>query len=103
MRMLLASKTSLTVVVSQRTTIQFFINWKELDNFNYNSYPICTQYNIIAELENSTVVAKYDAPERTRTSYQSENEDESQKGCFCLILLKLFGYSFEKVYLYIYI
>lgn len=35
---------------------------------------MCTQYNIIAELENATVVAKYDAPERTRTGYQNELE-----------------------------
>lgn len=33
-----------------------------------------SNYNIIAELENSTVVAKYDAPERTRTGYQNELE-----------------------------
>src|SRR5574344_812727 len=37
---------------------------------------MCTQYNIIAELEDSTVVAKYEFSERTRTGYQSENELE---------------------------
>ena len=38
---------------------------------------MCTQYNIIAELENSTVVAKYESPERTRTGYQSESDLEN--------------------------
>ncbi len=37
---------------------------------------MCTQYNIIAELENSTVVAKYESQGHSHTGYQSESELE---------------------------
>ncbi|MCQ2234210.1 MAG: hypothetical protein MJZ24_05660 [Paludibacteraceae bacterium] len=53
---------------------------------------MCTQYNIIAELENSTVVAKYEAPERTRTGYQSENELEQS----LIEQLQKQGYEYKK-------
>ena len=51
-----------------------------------------TQYNIIAELENSTVVAKYESPERTRTGYQSENELENS----LIAQLQQQGYEYKK-------
>jgi len=53
---------------------------------------MCTQYNIIAELENSTVVAKYESPERTRTGYQSENELELS----LIDQLQQQGYEYKK-------
>lgn len=51
-----------------------------------------TQYNILAELENSTVVAKYESPERTRTGYQSENELENS----LIAQLQQQGYEYKK-------
>ena len=51
-----------------------------------------TQYNILAELENSTVVAKYESPERTRTGYQSENELEMS----LIDQLQQQGYEYKK-------
>ena len=51
-----------------------------------------TQYNILAELENSTVVAKYETPERTRTGYQSENELELS----LIAQLQQQGYEYKK-------
>jgi type I restriction enzyme R subunit len=51
-----------------------------------------TQYNILAELENSTVVAKYESPERTRTGYQSENELELS----LIAQLQQQGYEYKK-------
>lgn len=51
-----------------------------------------TQYNILAELENSTVVAKYETPERTRTGYQSENELEMS----LIDQLQQQGYEYKK-------
>lgn len=51
-----------------------------------------TQYNILAELENSTVVAKYETPERTRTGYQSENELENS----LIAQLQQQGYEYKK-------
>lgn len=51
-----------------------------------------TQYNILAELENSTVVAKYEQPERTRTGYQSENELEQS----LITQLQQQGYEYKK-------
>ncbi len=51
-----------------------------------------TQYNILAELENSTVVAKYETPERTRTGYQSENELEMS----LIAQLQQQGYEYKK-------
>ena len=51
-----------------------------------------TQYNILAELENSTVVAKYETPERTRTGYQSESELEMS----LIDQLQQQGYEYKK-------
>lgn len=51
-----------------------------------------TQYNILAELENSTVVAKYETPERTRTGYQSESELENS----LIAQLQQQGYEYKK-------
>lgn len=51
-----------------------------------------TQYNILAELENSTVVAKYETPERTRTGYQSESELEMS----LIAQLQQQGYEYKK-------
>ena len=51
-----------------------------------------TQYNILAELEKSTVVAKYETPERTRTGYQSENELEMS----LIDQLQQQGYEYKK-------
>lgn len=51
-----------------------------------------TQYNIIAELDNSTVVAKYESPEHTRTGYQSENELELS----LIAQLQQQGYEYKK-------
>mgnify|MGYP003294933649 CR=1 FL=1 len=51
-----------------------------------------TQYNILAELENSTVVAKYESPERTRTGYQRENELELS----LIAQLQQQGYEYKK-------